>query len=193
MAHALSRCARADPRVVLRCAGDELTTRPPQLHRQSLGCACHRSFPVVPACCREPGGHRLACAGAYAIYRAVAKAAGSMAQDFKTDLTNTEPAVDILPNEAWYDTDKVCRCPSRRRDQCRRACELRLHRSCRLTRGATLCGGSSKTSTRRGAIPALSHDVSLGIRARLVACDEGALQPRYPADDRNHQGSHPNA
>ena len=102
------------------CAGDELTTRPPQLHRQSLGCACHRSFPLVPACCREPGGHRLACAGAYAIYRAVAKAAGSMAQDFKTDLTNTEPAVDILPNEAWYDTDKVCRCQSRRRDQCRR-------------------------------------------------------------------------
>jgi hypothetical protein len=43
-----------------------------------------------------------------------------MAQDFKTDLTNTEPAVDILPNEAWYDTDKVCRCQSRRRDQCRR-------------------------------------------------------------------------
>ena len=46
-------------------------------------------------------------AGAYAIYRAVAKAAGSMAQDFKTDLTNTEPAVEIPFNPAWVGTEKV--------------------------------------------------------------------------------------
>jgi len=59
----------------------------------------------------------VACAGAYAIYRAVAKAAGSMAQDFKTDLTNTEPAVDILPNEAWFGTEKVCHSAPTRRNQ----------------------------------------------------------------------------
>jgi hypothetical protein len=46
-------------------------------------------------------------AGAYAIYRAVAKAAGSMAQDFKTDLTNTEPAVPIPFNPAWVGTEKI--------------------------------------------------------------------------------------
>jgi hypothetical protein len=40
-----------------------------------------------------------------------------MAQDFKTDLTNTEPAVDILPNEAWFGTEKVCHSAPRRRNQ----------------------------------------------------------------------------
>ncbi|HEX8433760.1 GTP cyclohydrolase II [Archangium sp.] len=45
--------------------------------------------------------------GSYAIYRAVAVAAGQLTQDHRADLTNTAPAVQIGPHKAWSDPDRI--------------------------------------------------------------------------------------
>ncbi len=45
--------------------------------------------------------------GSYAIYRAVAVAAGQLTQDHRADLTNTAPAVQIGPHKAWADPDRI--------------------------------------------------------------------------------------
>ncbi|HEX5752687.1 MAG TPA: GTP cyclohydrolase II [Archangium sp.] len=45
--------------------------------------------------------------GSYAIYRAVAVAAGQLTQDHRPDLTNTAPAVQIGPHKAWADPERI--------------------------------------------------------------------------------------
>ncbi|MBV8456157.1 MAG: GTP cyclohydrolase II [Acetobacteraceae bacterium] len=45
--------------------------------------------------------------GAYAVYRALAIAAGQLAPDHRPDLTNTSPAVPIGPFPQWGDPDKI--------------------------------------------------------------------------------------
>lgn len=45
--------------------------------------------------------------GSYAVYRALATAAGDMPRDHKPDLTNTHPVAEIPPNPAWFDPDKI--------------------------------------------------------------------------------------
>ncbi|WP_434386049.1 GTP cyclohydrolase II [Melittangium boletus] len=45
--------------------------------------------------------------GSYAIYRAVAVAAGQLTQDHRADLTNTAPAVQIGPHKAWGNPDRI--------------------------------------------------------------------------------------
>jgi GTP cyclohydrolase II len=45
--------------------------------------------------------------GAYAVYRALAIAAGQLAPDHRPDLTNTTPAVPIGPFPQWADPDKI--------------------------------------------------------------------------------------
>ncbi|WP_334190886.1 GTP cyclohydrolase II [Noviherbaspirillum sp.] len=45
--------------------------------------------------------------GAYAVYRALAVAAGSLDREHRPDLTNTAPAEDIGPHPQWADPDKI--------------------------------------------------------------------------------------
>jgi GTP cyclohydrolase II len=45
--------------------------------------------------------------GAYSVYRALAMAAGKLAEDFKPDLTNTEPVEKIGPHPQWFDPNKI--------------------------------------------------------------------------------------
>lgn len=45
--------------------------------------------------------------GSYAVYRALALAAGDMARGHRPDLTNTHPVVQIGPNDSWFDPDKI--------------------------------------------------------------------------------------
>lgn len=45
--------------------------------------------------------------GSYAVYRALATAAGDMPRDHKPDLTNTHPVADIKPNPSWFDPEKI--------------------------------------------------------------------------------------
>lgn len=45
--------------------------------------------------------------GAYAIYRALAVAAGSLQRDHRPDLTDTSPAEPIGPHPQWADPDKI--------------------------------------------------------------------------------------
>jgi GTP cyclohydrolase II len=45
--------------------------------------------------------------GSYAIYRALAVAAGHLRDDHRADLTNTAPAADIGPFAAWGDAHKI--------------------------------------------------------------------------------------
>ena len=45
--------------------------------------------------------------GAYAVYRALAIAAGSLDRDHRPDLTNTSPAEQIGPHPQWADPDKI--------------------------------------------------------------------------------------
>jgi GTP cyclohydrolase II len=45
--------------------------------------------------------------GSYAIYRAIAVAAGQLMQDHRADLTNTAPAVPIGPHKAWSDPERI--------------------------------------------------------------------------------------
>ena len=45
--------------------------------------------------------------GSYAVYRAVAVAAGSLSPLHRADLTNTAPPVDIGPFPQWSDPDKI--------------------------------------------------------------------------------------
>jgi hypothetical protein len=45
--------------------------------------------------------------GSYSVYRALAMAAGKLAEDFKPDLTNTEPVEKIGPHPAWTDPSKI--------------------------------------------------------------------------------------
>lgn len=45
--------------------------------------------------------------GAYAIYRALAVAAGSLQRDHRPDLTDTAPAEPIGPHPQWADPDKI--------------------------------------------------------------------------------------
>ncbi len=46
-------------------------------------------------------------AGAYAIYRALAVAAGALQRDHRTDLTDTAPAEAIGPHPQWGDPEKI--------------------------------------------------------------------------------------
>jgi GTP cyclohydrolase II len=46
-------------------------------------------------------------AGSYAIYRALAVAAGSLPQDHRADLTNTAPAEEIGPFPSWKDPERI--------------------------------------------------------------------------------------
>ncbi len=45
--------------------------------------------------------------GSYSVYRALAMAAGKLAEDFKPDLTNTEPVEKIGPHPSWKDPKKI--------------------------------------------------------------------------------------
>lgn len=45
--------------------------------------------------------------GSYAVYRALATAAGDMPHDHKPDLTNTHPVAEIAPNPSWFDPTKI--------------------------------------------------------------------------------------
>jgi GTP cyclohydrolase II len=45
--------------------------------------------------------------GSYAIYRAVAVAAGQLTQDHRADLTNTAPAVQIGPHPSWSNPERI--------------------------------------------------------------------------------------
>ncbi|WP_375770025.1 GTP cyclohydrolase II [Archangium gephyra] len=67
-----------------------------------------RRGPVI-ATLTEPA-HRNAIgthSGSYAIYRAVAVAAGQLTQDHRADLTNTAPAVQIGPHKAWANPERI--------------------------------------------------------------------------------------
>ncbi|MEP7067888.1 MAG: GTP cyclohydrolase II [Usitatibacter sp.] len=46
-------------------------------------------------------------AGAYAVYRALAVAAGTLQRDHRPDLTNTAPADLVGPHPQWADPDKI--------------------------------------------------------------------------------------
>ena len=45
--------------------------------------------------------------GAYAVYRALAVASGSLERDHRADLTNTSPTVSIGPHPSWAAADKI--------------------------------------------------------------------------------------
>jgi GTP cyclohydrolase II len=45
--------------------------------------------------------------GSYSVYRALAMAAGKLSEDFKPDLTNTEPVEKIGPHPSWKDPKKI--------------------------------------------------------------------------------------
>ncbi|MEL6605852.1 MAG: GTP cyclohydrolase II [Cyanobacteria bacterium J06614_10] len=45
--------------------------------------------------------------GAYAVYRALAVASGTLERDHRADLTNTAPTVSIGPYASWADPDKI--------------------------------------------------------------------------------------
>ncbi len=45
--------------------------------------------------------------GAYALYRALAVASGSLQASHRADLTNTSPTVTIGPHDSWFDPDKI--------------------------------------------------------------------------------------
>ena len=45
--------------------------------------------------------------GAYAVYRALAVASGTLQRDHRPDLTNTAPAVPIGPHPQWADPDRI--------------------------------------------------------------------------------------
>jgi GTP cyclohydrolase II len=45
--------------------------------------------------------------GAYAVYRALAIAAGSLDREHRPDLTNTSPAESVGPHPQWADPDKI--------------------------------------------------------------------------------------
>ncbi|MGE0710904.1 MAG: GTP cyclohydrolase II [Planctomycetota bacterium] len=45
--------------------------------------------------------------GSYAVYRALAVAAGSLNPDHKADLTNTAPSKPLGPHPQWHDPDKI--------------------------------------------------------------------------------------
>ena len=45
--------------------------------------------------------------GSYSVYRALAMAAGKLADDFVPDLTNTEPVEKIGPHPQWSDPNKI--------------------------------------------------------------------------------------
>jgi len=67
-----------------------------------------RRGPVI-ATLTEPGNRNVVGthSGSYAIYRAIAVAAGQLTQDHRADLTNTAPAVLIGPHKAWGDPDRI--------------------------------------------------------------------------------------
>lgn len=46
-------------------------------------------------------------AGAYAVYRALAVASGSLQADHRADLTHTAPVVSIGPHPSWGDPDRI--------------------------------------------------------------------------------------
>src|SRR3979411_1584938 len=46
-------------------------------------------------------------AGGYAVYRALAIAARTLAYDHMADLTDTAPVVDIGPHPQWFDAKKI--------------------------------------------------------------------------------------
>ncbi|MCP4328330.1 MAG: GTP cyclohydrolase II [Alphaproteobacteria bacterium] len=46
-------------------------------------------------------------AGSYALYRALAVAAGDLSADHISDLTNTAPAATIGPHPQWFDPEKI--------------------------------------------------------------------------------------
>ncbi|MDX2101543.1 MAG: GTP cyclohydrolase II [Alphaproteobacteria bacterium] len=45
--------------------------------------------------------------GSYAVYRALAVAAGTLDRDHRPDLTDTHPAADIVANPRWHDPDAI--------------------------------------------------------------------------------------
>lgn len=45
--------------------------------------------------------------GGYAVYRALALAAGTLQPGHRPDLTNTRPVVDLGPHDSWTDPDKI--------------------------------------------------------------------------------------
>jgi GTP cyclohydrolase II len=45
--------------------------------------------------------------GSYAVYRALAVAAGSLAPDHRADLTNTAPTTRLGPFDSWFDPKKI--------------------------------------------------------------------------------------
>jgi GTP cyclohydrolase II len=67
-----------------------------------------RRGPVI-ATLTEPANRNVVGthSGSYAIYRAVAVAAGKLTQDHRADLTNTAPAVQIGPYKSWFDPERI--------------------------------------------------------------------------------------
>ncbi|ATB30464.1 GTP cyclohydrolase II [Melittangium boletus] len=67
-----------------------------------------RRGPVV-ATLTEPGHRNVVGthSGSYAIYRAIAVAAGQLTQDHRADLTNTAPAALIGPHKSWGEADRI--------------------------------------------------------------------------------------
>ena len=45
--------------------------------------------------------------GSYSVYRALAMAAGSLKEDHKPDLKDTEPVIDIGPFPSWSDPKRI--------------------------------------------------------------------------------------
>ncbi|MFI5298440.1 MAG: GTP cyclohydrolase II [Polyangiales bacterium] len=45
--------------------------------------------------------------GSYAVYRALAVAAGALQQEHRPDFTNTSPAAEIGPHPSWLDPEKI--------------------------------------------------------------------------------------
>ena len=67
-----------------------------------------RRGPVI-ATLTEPANRNVigTHSGSYAIYRAVAVAAGQLTQDHRADLTNTAPAVQIGPHKSWSHPERI--------------------------------------------------------------------------------------
>ena len=89
-----------------------LTSHPNQGGGQlaiSWGAATPAARGPIVATLHNPGGRNAigTHSGAYALYRALAVAAGQLDELHRPDLTNTAPAVQIGPHPQWADPDKI--------------------------------------------------------------------------------------
>ncbi len=90
-----------------------LTSHPSHIYKQSPDLHWGDKDPVkrgpVIATLTDPaqknaiGTH----SGSYTVYRALAMAAGQMAQDHRPDLTNTDPVEKFGPHDSWFNPEKI--------------------------------------------------------------------------------------